>query len=129
MIAFQFFFFPQDGHSGLEIRGRHIGDQTAFKTGPQTFLQRLNILGWPVTGDDDLLIGRVKGIEGMEEFLLRTLLTDDELHVVDEQYVDVAVFLTEAGHTGGIAHSQGFDQLVGEVLTGDVEHFHIGIFL
>lgn len=65
----------------------------------------------------------------MEEFLLRTLLTDDELHVVDEQYVDVAVFLTEAGHTGGIAHSQGFDQLVGEVLTGDVEHFHIGIFL
>ena len=64
----------------------------------------------------------------MEKFLLGTFLTDDELHVVDEQHVDVPVFLTETGHTGGIAHSQGLDQLVGEVFTGDVEYLHIRVF-
>lgn len=73
VVALQFLFFPQDGHSCFKIRRRYVGDQTAFKTGPKTFLQSLNVLGRPVTGDDDLLVGRVKGVEGMEKFLLCTL--------------------------------------------------------
>ena len=50
----------------------------------------------PVAGDDDLLVGVVQRVEGVEELLLRLLLVLQELDVVDEQDVDVAVAPAEA---------------------------------
>ena len=48
-----------------------------------------------VAADDDLL-GRVEErVEGVEELGLRALLAADELDVVDQQHVDVAVALAE----------------------------------
>ena len=47
--------------------------------------------GRPVGGDDDLLGGVVERVEGVEELLLRLLLVLQELDVVDQQHVDVAV--------------------------------------
>ena len=53
-------------------------------------------MGGRSRGDDDLLVGVVQGVEGVEELLLRLLLALQELDVVDQQHVDVAVAALEA---------------------------------
>ena len=53
----------------------------------------------------------------MEKFLLRAVLAGDELNVVHEQKVRIAVFLAEAF---GCAGADGFDHLIDELLALDV---------
>ena len=53
-------------------------------------------------------------------------LPRDELHVVHQQQVDVAVSLLEVGHLPG---AQGGDEVVGELLGGDVAHLEARGFL
>jgi hypothetical protein len=62
-----------------------------LERGAQPVLQGRQLLGRPVGADHDLLAGVVEGVEGVEELLLRPLLVLEELDVVDEQDVDVAV--------------------------------------
>ena len=57
----------------------------------------------PIRGDDDLPAGLVERVERVEELLLDPLLVLEELDVVDEKHVVVAVALLEA-----------FDALVAE---------------
>ena len=52
-------------------------------------------LGRQVAGDDDLLVGVVQRVERVEELLLGLHLALQELDVVDEQDVDVAVAALE----------------------------------
>ena len=61
----------------------------------QALLQRGDLLRRPVAGDGDLLAGLIEGVEGMEELLLRPLLVLQELDVVDQQHVVVAVVALE----------------------------------
>ena len=53
----------------------------------------------------------------MEKFLLRAVLARDELDIVHEQQIRVAVFLAEVF---GRAGADGFDHLIDELLTLDV---------
>ena len=57
-------------------------------------------LGAPVGGEHDLLVGVVQRVEGVEELLLGLGLALQELDVVDQQHVDVAVAALEAGPAG-----------------------------
>ena len=54
----------------------------------------------------------------MEEFLLRRFLARDELDIVDQERVGLAVFFAEAGRRTG---ADGFDQLVRELVALDVD--------
>ena len=63
-----------DGHAGLKIRRLHIGGQAPLEAGAQTLFQTFDLLGRAVGGNDDLLVGIVQGVEGVEELLLRGLL-------------------------------------------------------
>ncbi len=72
-----------------------------------------------VGGDDDLLVRVVQGVEGVEELLLRPLAVLQELDVVDQQDVDVAVAALERA---GLVVAQAVDEVVGELLGGDVPH-------
>ena len=60
----------------------------------------------------------------MEEFLLRTFLAADELDIVDEKHVRVAVLAAEFRHFG---KAERFDQLVGKVVALDIANHHVGI--
>ncbi len=62
---------------------------------------------------------RVELVERVEELLLELLGALEELDVVDEQDVEVAVAALEAGHLLG---PDGVDELVHERLGGDVAH-------
>ena len=68
--------------------------------------------------DDDLLAGLVEGVEGVEELDLGLLFVGEELHVVDDEHVVVAVGLLEALDATLVCH--GVDEVVGEAFAGDV---------
>ena len=56
----------------------------------------------------------MQGVEGVEELLNRRLLVLEELDVVDEEDVVLAVAALEAGDAARVAH--GVDEVVGEFL-------------
>jgi hypothetical protein len=66
---------------------------------------------------NDLFMGFVQRIEGVEEFLLDALLAGEELDVVNEENIDLAIFLAEAWE---LAVLEAVDVFVGELLGGNV---------
>ena len=72
-----------------------------------------------VAGDHDLLARVVQGVEGVEELLLGSFLVLQELDVVDQQHVDVAVAAPEAVL---LAVADHVDEVVGELLRAHVAH-------
>ena len=51
---------------------------------------------WFVATDDNLLVGLVKGIEGVKELLLSFLAPGNKLHIVDDEHVNIAVPVRKA---------------------------------
>ena len=89
----------------------------------QPVLEGGQLFGWAVGRDDDLLVGVVQRVEGVEELFLDAFLALDELDVIDEQHVDVAV----AAFEGDLAVvAERVDEVVGEFLGGDVLDPHPG---
>ena len=87
----------QDGEAGLEVGRLDVGDQAPLEPAAQALLQRRDGVGHAVGGDDDLLVGAVEGVERVEELLLEAFLALDELDVVDQQHVDLAVPAPQPG--------------------------------
>ena len=79
--------------------------------------------GRPVRGDHDLAL-RVERVERVEELLLGPLLAFEELDVVDEQEVAVAVAAVELGI---VRRLQRDDEVVHELLGGDVANTEPGL--
>ena len=119
----------QDGDSGLQIRRLDVDGQAGFKAGDQACLEPLEVFWRYVGGDHNALIGLMQRVERMEELFECSFLAAQELDVVDQQYVDLAVtaveFLDLAGILVGIA--QRFDEFVGEFLAGYVANLQIRI--
>ena len=57
----------------------------------------------------------MKGVEGVEKFLLGTFLADDELDIVDQQDVVVPVLFPEFRGGNVVLVPDRVDQLVGEL--------------
>ena len=81
----------QDRDASLELGRLDVGDQAPLEPVTEPVLQRDQLLGGAVAGDHDLRVGVVQGVEGVEELLLGLFLVLQELDVVDEEHVDVAV--------------------------------------
>ena len=107
----------EDGDARLEVRRLDVGDQAALEARAQAVFELLDFARRAVGRQDDLLVGDVQRVEGVEEFFLRALLAGKELDIVDHQDVDRPVFLAEEL---GLALLDGADDLVGELLTRDV---------
>ena len=107
----------RDGHARLEIGRLDIGHQAAFEAGAQAVVQQGHLHRRPVGGDDDLVSGFVDIVEGVEELDLGALLAGDELDIVHQKEIDVAVARAELLRR---ALLQGLDHLVGEVVALDV---------
>ena len=74
----------QNRDAGLQFGRLDVGDQTPFEPRTQPVFKCRKLFRWAVRGDDDLLVGVVQGVEGMEELFLDTFLAFDELDVVDQ---------------------------------------------
>ena len=66
------------------FRGLHVGNQPPLEPGSQSVFEGGELFGRAVGRDDDLLVGVVQRVEGVEELLLDTFLALDELDVIDE---------------------------------------------
>ncbi len=113
----------QNRDAGLEFGRLNVGDQAPLEPGAQPVLERRQLLGRPVGGDDDLLVRVVQRVEGVEELLLDAFLALDELDVVDQQHVDVAVAALERRLA---VVAQRVDEVVGELFGRDVLDPHPG---
>ncbi|MNN13837.1 hypothetical protein D3C81_1268830 [compost metagenome] len=59
-------------------------------------------------------------IEGMKEFFLRRLFTSDELDIVNQQNIDISVFITE---TLSPVVTDGVDKFIRKFLGGNIYNF------
>ena len=78
----------------------------------------MHVRGRAIGGQDDLASGLVERVERMEKFVLHLLLARDELHVVHEQQVRVAVLRAELT---AAARAHELDEFVDEIVALDVD--------
>ena len=71
--------------------GRTSVTRPGLEALPQAVLERVHVVRQAIGGQDELGAGAVERVEGVEELLLGARLALEELDVVDEQDVDVAV--------------------------------------
>ena len=113
----------QDRDAGLQVGRLYVGQQAPLEPVAQPVLELGEPLRRPVGADHDLLVGVVQRVEGVEELLLGLLLALEELDVVDEEHVDVAVAALQGG---GVRVLDRVDHVVGERLGGDVADLRAG---
>ena len=107
----------EDREAGLELGNLDVGDQAPLEAAAEAVLEGGDGLGRAVGRDDDLPVFVVELVERVEELLLELLGALEELDVVDQQDVEVAVAPLEGRHRLG---PDGVDELVHERLGGDV---------
>ena len=78
----------------LLVERADVDAEPALEARQHALVERLEIGGRPVGGDDHLLAGVDQRVERVAELLLDRLALQ-ELHVVDDQHVDVAQSLLE----------------------------------
>ena len=70
----------------------------------------------------------MKGIKSMEKLFLGSFFSYNELDIVDHKDIDCTVFITQLTHRiGSITASEGFDNVIGELFTCNVDNFLGGI--
>ena len=79
-------------HARFNVRRLDIRHQSALEAAHKTVVEQAHLDRRTVGGDDYLVSGLVNVVEGVEKFLLRGLLAGDELDIVNEEEVNVAVF-------------------------------------
>ena len=103
----------QDGDARGEVGRLDGGDQAGLEALAQAVLEGAEVAREAIGGQHELAAEVVQRVEGVEELLLGLGLGGEELDVVDEQDVGVAVAALEAVH---VAALQGGEELVGERL-------------
>src|ERR1043165_4477867 len=84
-----------DDNLGLQIRRFDVGDEAPLKPGMQTLFNFRNVTRGTIRSQDNLFLPIIQGIECVEKLFLSSLLTRDELNVVDEKDIDTAITLTK----------------------------------
>ena len=97
----------QDREARGEVGRLDVGDEAGLEALAQAVLERAEVAREAVGGQDDLAAEVVQRVEGVEELLLGLGLGREELDVVDEQDVGVAVAALEAVHVACAAAPRG----------------------
>ena len=103
----------KDRHARCPVGRRQVGDEPGLEALAQALLDAGQLARQPVAGEHQLPAGVVERVEGVEELLLGLRLAGEELDVVDQEHVDVAVEVLEALER--LALERG-DEAVGERL-------------
>ena len=110
---------PENRDAVLEVGLRDVGDHPPLKATDEAGLEAGNFRGWAIAGEDDLPARFVHGVEGVKELFLCRFLAAEEVDVVDEEQVRLAVAATEIVHR---ATGNRRDDIVRELLGTDVHH-------
>ena len=112
-----FGLLTQNREPSLELRRLNVGDEPPLEPAAETVFDRGDRLRRPVGGDHDLRAAPVQVVEGVEEFFLELLGALEELDVINEQHVDLAVPAFEGGHS---LRTHGINELVHHGFRGNV---------
>ena len=107
-----------DGKARFKVGRLHVDQQAPLEARAQAVVQKVHLGRRSIRRQDDLPSCLVEGVEGVEEFVLHLLLARDELHVVHEQQVRVAVFGAELA---AAARAHELDEFVDEIIALDVD--------
>ena len=118
----------EDRDAGLQVWRLNIHEQARGEARPHAVLEALELGRGQVRGQDDLLVGAVQRIKGMEETFDRLFLVADELDVVDEEDVEFAVAAVEGLDLGVVRliEANRVDELVREFFGVDVADLQVG---
>ena len=111
-----------DGRARLYVGRLHVGHESALYARAEAVVQLSHVYGRPVGGQNYLVPGLVDAVEGVERLLLRAALACDELYVVHQQQVYVAVLVAEL--LAGAGHDRVY-KLVGEVVALQVGYLEV----
>src|SRR5579872_841675 len=112
----------EDGEARGQVGRQDVGDQAGLEALPQALLDPVELGREAIARDDELPAAVLKGVEGVEELLGGLGLAGEELHVVDQQDVDVPVGLLEALE---LAARECAHEVVGEGFDGRVAHTRV----
>lgn len=115
----------ENGTPGFEVRGLDIGEQTLHEPRSETFFKPLDVRRATIRGEHNLTSGTLKGVEGMEELLLRCLLASNELNIVEQENVDIPKGLSEEVEVFGL---KTVDELVDELFRREVDSADVPVF-
>ena len=82
---------PQDGEAGGEVGRLDLDGQAPLEAVAEALGEGRELARHAVGGEHDLAAPLIKGVEGVEELFFGVLFALEELDVVDEQHVEVAV--------------------------------------
>src|SRR3989344_5242399 len=113
-----------DGDTGLDVGLRYFRDHSGGETSLEALFEARQERRMLIGREDDLLIAVVERIEKVKELLLRLLGVRDELHVIHDEHVVLAVLVLEAVRATG-AH--GIDVIDSEALRGHIENLLVRV--
>ena len=85
----------EDRDAGREVGRLDVGHKPGFEPLSEALLNGRELPWQPVARENQLSPGLVEGVEGVEELLFGLGLAGEELHVVDQQHVRVAIRVFE----------------------------------
>ena len=117
-------FLAQDRHARFDIGRLQLRGQAPLETGNQAMFEVRDLRRRPIAREDDLLMAVEERVEGVEKFLLGALLAAEELDVVDQEQVRLAVALAEFDQ---VVVLDRVDEFVDEEFAREIHH--LGVFL
>ena len=115
-----FGLFAKDGDAGFGIWELEFGGEAPFEAGDEAGFE-IGDFGWgSIATEDDLFMAVEEGIEGVKELFLGATFIGEDLDIIDEEDIGLAVAFPEFEE--GII-LDGVDEVVGEGFAGDVDDF------
>lgn len=115
-----FGFFAEDSDAGFGIWELEFGGEAPFEAGDEAGFE-ISDFGWgAIAAEDDLFMAVEEGIESMKELFLGAAFIGEELDIIDEEDIGLAVAFAEFDQ--GII-LDGVDEVIGEGFAGDVDDF------
>src|SRR5215471_15988792 len=88
-------FLLEDSHAGFDIWWLQLRGQTPFEARYEALFEVGNLACGTIAGEHDLFTAIEEGIEGVKKLFLRALFSCEEVDIVDEQDVGLAITFTE----------------------------------
>ena len=88
-------FLAQNRHARLDIGRLELRGQAPLETGNEPMFEVGDFRGGPVAREDDLFMAVEERVEGVEKFLLRAFFPAEELDVVDQEQIRLAIAFAE----------------------------------
>jgi len=116
----------QDRHACFKTRARDLGNQAPLKSADEPVFELGDLAGRGVRANNNLAVGLEELVERVEKLFLGALFVGQEVDVIDDEHVRVAVAVTELAHLAG---GDGLDELVHKAFARNINNPEIRLLV